>query len=212
VWRRPRPVLGPKDPQRRAKLRGLRYLLANLAEDEIAVFQDEVDVNTNPKIGSMWMVRGEQAEVQTPGTNEKRYLAGSLNWRTGELILTEGRPREGRSSALFVRHLEELRHRLRRYRKIHVICDNAIFHDPERCGRIREYLAQWGHRIELHFLPKYSPDANPIERIWWKLHEAVTRNHRCQTMQELLDMVFDWLADRRPFEVERDVYVPRPAA
>ena len=212
VWRRPRPVLGPKDPQRAEKLRKLRCLLANLAADEVAVFQDEVDINTNPKIGSMWMVRGEQAEVETPGTNEKRYLAGSLNWRTGELILTKGFPREGRNSVLFVRHLEELRHRFRRYRKIHVICDNAVFHDPERCRRIREYLAEWGHRIELHFLPTYSPDANPIERIWWKLHEAVTRNHRCPTMQELLDMVSDWLEDRRPFEVERHVYVPRPAA
>ena len=42
VWRRPRPVLGPKDPQREQKLRKLRDLLANLSPDEIAVFQDEV--------------------------------------------------------------------------------------------------------------------------------------------------------------------------
>ena len=40
------------------------------------MFQDEVDVNLNPKIGCMWMPRGEQAEVVTPGNNEKRYLAG----------------------------------------------------------------------------------------------------------------------------------------
>ena len=52
---------------------------ASSAPDEIAVFQDEVDVNTNPKIGCMWMRRGEQAEVETPGNNQKRYLAGSLN-------------------------------------------------------------------------------------------------------------------------------------
>lgn len=212
VWRRPRPVLKPKDPEREKKLRRLRRLLRNLPPDEIAVFQDEVDVNTNPKIGSMWMFRGQQAEVETPGTNEKRYLAGSLNWHTGDVILTEGLPKEGRSSALFVRHLDDLRCRLRRYRKIHVICDNAIFHDPERCGKVRQYMAEWGHRIELHFLPKYDPKSNPVERIWWHLHEEITRNHRCQTMKELLDLVFAWLENRTPFEVERHVYEPRRAA
>src|SRR5205085_7321424 len=78
VYRRPRPALGPKDPHRAAKLRRLRQLLAGLPAGEVAVFQDEVDVNTNPKIGCMWMRRGAQAEVVTPGNNVKRYLAGSL--------------------------------------------------------------------------------------------------------------------------------------
>src|SRR3954468_19293311 len=58
VYRRPRPVVGPKDPERQAKLDALRTLLAGLPADETAVFQDEVDINTNPKIGSMWMRRG----------------------------------------------------------------------------------------------------------------------------------------------------------
>lgn len=212
VWRRPRPAVGPKDPQRKAKLRKLRRLARNLAPDEILMFEDEVDINTNPKIGCMWMFRGEQAEVETPGTNEKRYLAGSLNWQTGDVILTEGLPKEGRSSALFVRHLDDLRQHLRRYRVIHVICDNAIFHDPEHCGKVRQYLAQWGHRIQLHFLPKHDPKSNPIERVWWHLHEEITRNHRCRTMQELLDLVFDWLEHRRPIVVERGVYEPKQAA
>ena len=52
------------------------------------------------------MRRGQQDKVVTPGTNEKRYLAGSLNWRTGALILTAGLPKEGRSAALFIRHLD----------------------------------------------------------------------------------------------------------
>jgi transposase len=70
VYRRPRPVVGPKDPDRQAKLVALRGLLAGLPDDETAVFQDEVDINTNPKIGSMWMVKGQQATVGTPGNNE----------------------------------------------------------------------------------------------------------------------------------------------
>src|SRR5262249_15278504 len=76
VWRRPGPVLRPRAPRRAAKLRALRTLLHNLPADETAVFLDEVEIHTNPKIGCMWMRRGEQAVVETPGTNTKRVLAG----------------------------------------------------------------------------------------------------------------------------------------
>jgi putative transposase len=209
VWRRPRPTVEPTDPQHDEKLRDLRQLLASLPANEIAVFQDEVDVNTNPKIGAMWLRRGQQATVLTPGTNEKRYLAGSLNWRTGALLLTQGLPKEGRTAALFIRHLEEVRRRVLRYHKIHVICDNARSH---KCHAVQKYLQQWGHRIVLHYLPTSAPDTNPIERMWWHLHEEITRCHRCQGMEELLDLVFAWLQKRTPFVVEREVYVLPHAA
>jgi putative transposase len=203
VWRRPRPVVGPCDPQRKDKLQALRPLLARLPANESVVFQDEVDIHTNPKIGAMWMRRGYQAKVVTPGTNEKRYLSGSLNWRTGTLLLTEGLPQEGRTAALFIRHLEDLRRRLLRYRKIHLICDNARSHT---CRAVQKYLKQWGHRTVLHFLPTCAPETNPIERIWWHLHEELTRGHRCRSMEELLDLVFAWLQKRTPFVVEDEVY------
>jgi transposase len=209
VYRRPRPVLGPNDPQRPYKLRKIRALLRHLPAHEMAVFQDEVDVNTNPKIGSMWMLRGQQAEVVTPGTNTKRYLAGSLNWRTGELILTEGTKR---NADLFLAHLDDLRRRYRCYRVIHVICDNGSFHRPDRCKKVKEYLEKWGHRIKLHFLPTYAPETNPIERVWWHLHEEITRNHRCQNIEELLDLVFDWLDAGSCFQIETSIYDSAKAA
>jgi putative transposase len=203
VYRRPRPVVGPKDPERQAKLDALRRLLAGLPDDETAVFQDEVDINTNPKIGSMWMAKGQQATVETPGNNEKRYLSGSIHWRTGQVFVTEGAPKQGRDTPLFLSHLDELRSRLRRYKKIHVICDSARCHTSEA---VAVYLHEHRDRIDLHLLPKYSPDCNPIERVWWNLHDQITRNHQCRSMQELLDLTFAWLGSRNPFRVEDEVY------
>jgi transposase len=187
VWRRPRPIVGPHDPDHDIKLRQLQRFIARLPSDQTVVFQDEVDVHLNPKIGSCWMVRGEQAEVVTPGNNEKRHLAGSLHWRTGRLLLSA--PARRRNAALFVAHLDDLRRQLRGYRVIHVVCDNAKFHD---CRAVREFLARHPGRIVLHFLPKYAPETNPIERIWWHLHETITRNHRCRTIDELLTQVYEW--------------------
>jgi len=207
VYRRPRPVLKPDEEERRAKLAELRQLLAELPDDETAVFQDEVDINTIPKIGSMWMFKGQQAEIETPGDNEKRYLAGSIHWRSGQVFLTEGKPKQGRNAALFLAHLDDLRGRLRRYKKIHVICDNAKFHRSEA---VMIYLWDHRERLELHFLPRRSPDCNPIERVWWHLHEEVTRNHQCRSMEELLDFTFGWLGSRnQPSQHARMADFPR---
>jgi transposase len=210
VWRRPRPVIRPRDPDREQKLRALRALLRGLPDDETAVFMDEVDVNLNPEVGCMWMLRGLQATVETPGSNEKRYLAGSIHWRTGRVILTRGRPKEGRSAALFCRHLDDLRRAFRHYRVVHVICDNAGTHKPDTSKAVRKYLAEWAGRVVVHYLPTYAPEANPVERVWWRLHEAVTRNHRCRSMDELLDLTFGWFETRTHFRVRSSVYDELP--
>jgi putative transposase len=177
VYRRPRPVLKPDEEERQVKLAELRKLLEDLPEDETVVWQDEVEVHTNPRIGRMWMAKGHQAKVETPGTNKKRHLSGSIHWRTGQVFVTEGAPKQGRNGALFLKHLDELRRRLRRYKKVHVICDNASGHTSLE---VIQYLWKWEGRIEVHLLPSYSPDLNPIERVWWHLHENITRNHRCK--------------------------------
>lgn len=189
AWRRPRPVVGPTDPEYDRKLLKIRGLLDNLPPREVAVFQDEVDVNLNPKIGPMWMQKGRQAEVSTPGNNAKCYLAGSLSWQTGRLFVSSPHPK--RNADLFVTHLEELQKRLRGYRRIHVLCDNAKFHD---CKKVWQAIKERLHRIQVHFLPKYAPETNPIERVWWHLHETITRNHRCRNLTELLGQANDWLA------------------
>lgn len=187
AWRRPRPVVGLVDPEYDVKLGRIKQLLDTLPDEEVAVFQDEVDVHLNPKIGCAWMPVGEQATVETPGNNVKRHVAGSLVWRTGTLLVSP--PTKRRNTEMFLAHLDDLRRRLRGYRKIHVICDNASFHD---CRRVRQYLEQWEHRIQLHFLPKYAPETNPIERVWWHLHDTITRNHRCHSIEDLLEEAYEW--------------------
>jgi len=201
VWRRPRPVLRRRDPDREEILAKLRALLRDLPDDETVVFEDEVDINLNPDIGRMWMRRGEQAEVVTPGDNEKNYLAGSLHWRTGSLLAPVTGPR--RDGKLAAKHLDELARRVRHYRKVHVLLDNAKTH---RCKAVNEVVKAHGGRLVLHFLPRYAPECNPVERVWWHLREEITRNHRCRTLEELLELVFAWLEGRKRFPVEDSVY------
>jgi transposase len=73
-------------------------------------------------------------------------------------------------------------------------------------------LAKWGDRIRLHYLPTYAPETNPIERVWWHMHEEITRNHRCKNIEELLDLVFDWLCAGSSFDIETSIYNTARAA
>ena len=55
VWRRPRPVVGTGDSEHAVELRPIRRLLRCLSADDTALFQDEVEIHLNPKIGCCWM-------------------------------------------------------------------------------------------------------------------------------------------------------------
>jgi transposase len=182
----PKPIVGCPWPRakKQRRLRAIRKLLGNLPADEVAVYEDEVDIHLNPKIGPDWMMRGQQKEVITPGQNEKRYLAGALDVRTGQLIYVAG---DRKISMLFIYLLWELTQHYRDAKTIHVILDNYSIHSTQQVEL--SLGTPEGHRIRLHFLPPYCPDDNKIERLWRDLHAAVTRNHLCDTMQALMNEV-----------------------
>jgi transposase len=189
---RPRPTVGCPDGEnpKRWRLYQIRRLLRELPADEVAVYADEVDIHLNPKIGWDWMAQGQQKEVRTPGKNRKRYLAGALDARSGELLWVSAAHKD---SWLFIRLLVRLWKRYPRAKVIHVIVDNYSIHGSD--------LTKWalgcaGGRIKLHPLPTYSPKHNRIERVWEDLHAKVTRNHTCRTMDRLMRRVYYYLYRR----------------
>jgi transposase len=178
----PRPVVRCPWPKRakNRRIRQIRALLDNLPDDEVVVYEDEVDIHLNPKIGLDWMNRGQQKEVVTPGQNEKRYLAGAMNAKTRLLTVVEGKRK---NSWLFITLLGALAEDYPDAKRIHVILDNFRIHDSQIT---RQSLARYSGRIVLHLLPPYCPNENKIERLWRDLHSEVTRNHNCKNMQELM--------------------------
>jgi transposase len=202
---RPRPVV--RCPwstwRRKRRLRAIRHVLAHLPPEEVAVWEDEADIDLNPKIGFDWMLRGYQKEVVTPGQNVKRYVAGALEARTGRLIWVFGQRKDSR---LFTALLWRLREVYAWARVIHVILDNAQVHDSQHT---RQTLAAMGGRVVLHFLPPYCPNDNRIERVWTDMHDNVTRNHQCETIRDLLREVYYYLY-RRSRRVAGRVHTRRP--
>ena len=191
---RPKPTVGCPWSKRakHRRLREIQHLIAHLPADEVAVWEDEVDIHLNPKIGLDWMVRGQQKQVLTPGQNEKRYLAGAQDVRTGELIWVEG---DQKNSLLFRWLLWELTQRYPEAKVIHVLLDNYGIHKTRQVELALE--TEQGQRLQLHFLPPYCPDHNKLERTWQDLHANVTRNHTCPDMTSLMRRVRGYLRRHR---------------
>jgi transposase len=189
---RPRPVvICPLSAStRRRRLRGIEELRAHLDPRDVMVYEDEVDIHLNPKIGSDWMPRGLTREVVTPGRNRKAYLAGALDVRSGLVHVVAG---DRKHSGLFLDLLARLLALHPDARRIHVVLDNYVIHSSKR---VQSWLADRGARIQLHFLPPYSPNENPIERVWLDLHASVTRNHCRRLLGVLLRDVHAYLARR----------------
>lgn len=178
---RPRPIVLPRGKGFSRRIRRLKRLIAAAPRGEVFVYEDEVDIHLNPKIGAEWMMCGEQRQVITPGQNVKRYIAGTMDARTGRLVWVTG---DRKNSNLFVQLLWRLKAAYRNARHIHVVLDNYCIH---RSRLTRQVLAQFKGRIILHFLPSYCPQANRIERLWLDLHTQVTRNHRRATIAVLMN-------------------------
>ncbi len=186
---RPKPVVGC--PWSKAvkdrRLAAIRQAVEGIKAGEVAVYLDEVDIHLNPKIGCDWMNRGKQKQVMTPGQNVKRYVCGALDVRSECIEYVAG---ERKNSLLFVSMLQRLLMAYPRAMRIHVVLDNFRIHSSKQ---VAAWMKQNGQRIRLHFLPPYCPDHNKIERKWRDLHAAVTRNHRCSTIEQLMAEVQRWL-------------------
>lgn len=187
---RPKPLAPCPWPKKRrqAVIAGVKALIEKLPADEVAVWEDEADIELNPRIGFDYMLPGTQRRLMTPGKNQKRYLAGAMDARTDRVMWVAG---ERKNSALFIAMLRKLQKEYAGAKVIHVICDNFSIHDSRQT---KLWLAEFGQRIRLHFLPPYCPDDNRIERsVWREMHANVTVNHRCTTMEQLMGEVIWWL-------------------
>lgn len=191
-WGRPRPTVGCPWSKRakNRRLSMIRRSIRDLPASQAAVYLDEADIHLNPKIGPDWMNRGTQKQVPTPGQNVKRYLCGTYDATRRRLEYVVGPRKNG---SLFIDMLQKLLKVYAGYEVIHVVLDNYRIHSSKQA---QAWLAEHGRPLRLHFLPPYCPQENRIERQWLDLHANVTRNHRCQSIDELMQQVFGWVRRR----------------
>lgn len=171
-WKRAKLVAKDDDPQRVEKLARIRRAFEQVGAGVALVFADELDIHLLPKVGYQWMPKGTQEEIMTPGTNEKRYLAGALDLQTGEVTHCVW---YRKVTGLFLDLLETLdrQYPVAQFPQLYVVVDNAKIHYAQA---VTQWLATHP-RFELLYLPTYCPRGNPIERAFGDVHDNCTRNH-----------------------------------
>jgi transposase len=173
---------------RQQRVAMIHALIDTLPADQACVWEDEADIDLNPRIGLDRMLPGTQRHVMTPGKNVKRYLAGAMDATSDCVMWVKG---ERKNSRLFIELLKKLLATYADKAVIHVVLDNFVIHSSKQT---RLWLAEFGGKFRLHFLPPYCPDDNRIERkVWRELHANVTVNHRCKTMEELMAQAIYYL-------------------
>jgi len=193
--RRGRPRAGLRIPVRgrRKVLEGIRKLVGSATPEGEVFYMDEADLPLHPRIGPTYLPRGQQPVVLTPGKNVKRYLFGAWNPRTGRIVHLAT---ERKNSDAFIAFINHLAGTYRRAKVLHVVLDNYIIHKSRKTLR---HIERFAGRVRLHFLPPYSPNDNPIERLWKQLHDHVTRNHRHRVIETLVADAVCFLESAQPF-------------
>lgn len=191
-YRRARPFLFRRDPNKETKLASIDKALNKRRAGDAVFYVDEVDINLNPKIGFGWRLVGKQELVPTPGQNEKRYIAGALNAHTGRVVWVES---DRKNSVLFIELLKKIRQTYRAAKRFVLILDNVNIHSSYKT----QAFLRKNEKFDLVFQPVYHPWVNRIERLWKSLHATVTRNHRHRNMKELMAAVRHFLIVVQPF-------------
>jgi transposase len=156
------------------------------------VFLDSTDLHWCPDLGPTYAPIGQQVKVDTPGL-ENPWLAlfGSLHFPSGEGLYTI---HHRKRAADLLEHLQLLID-LEPEHFWFVVLDNASAHTTTA---IETFAADHRQRIELVYLPTYSPHLNHIERLWRLMRSQVTRNRFHASLLAVAEAAVHWL-DTLPF-------------
>ncbi len=144
----------------------------------------------------MWAEKGKQPRInQKQRKRERKTLFGCIEPETG--IVITGKADRGNTISFFSFLLLVVK--TYHGRKVVMVLDNVPYHHAKR---LKPILERYKHRIELAYLPPYSPDLNPIERIWWYMRKKITHNRYVQNLQDRINN-FDLFISQ--FKVENEI-------
>ena len=121
-------------------------------------FWDESGFRADAVHGKTWAARGHTPVVHRPGQRQSISAASAVNSKGAFWFETyEG----GLTGELFVTLLKNMMSE--RERPVHLVIDGLPAHKK---SVVKQYVAETGGRLTLHFLPGYAPDLNPDELVW----------------------------------------------
>ena len=183
-----KPAVVPGKANREAQehwIKDYELLKESLPENEAICFIDGVHPTHNTKPAYGWIRTGERKEIPTNTGRQRINLSGAIDIITKRVIVQQDITLNANSTIVFLQKLENA---YPEAHKVHVFCDNAKYYKNKD---VTAYLAN--SKIKMHFLPTYSPNLNPIERLWKLMNEEVLYNRYYENFKSFKDAVFGFL-------------------
>ena len=158
----------------------------NLLSDEAIFFMDGVHPTHNTKPSYGWIKKGLRKEILSNTGRQRINITGAIDIISKKVFIREDQTLEATSIICFLKELEKNNPSKK---KIYVYCDNARYY---RNKAVQLYLAT--SKISLIFLPPYSPNLNPIERLWKFMNEQVVNNHYYEHFKEFKAKIIGFLS------------------
>ena len=158
-----------------------------LPEAETMIFMDGVHPQHNTTCTNAWINKGEIKTVKSNTGKSRININGAYNPITQEVIIHEDQTINAQTIMVSFKKIEE--HYLSK-KIIHIFVDNAKYYKNKMVG---EYLKT--SRINLIFLPPYSPNLNLIERLWKLMRKKVINNKYYEKFAEFKQALLDFFID-----------------
>ena len=153
--------------------------------EESIFFMDGVHPTHNTKASYGWIKKGEQKEILSNTGRQRINISGAVDIVSKKIFVREDETLDAESTIDFLKFLEESNPNKK---KIHLFCDNARYY---RNKKVQTYLET--SRISMIFLPPYSPNLNPIERLWKFMNEQIINNRYYKEFKSFKKQVMKFL-------------------
>jgi len=127
----------------------------------------------------MWAERGHPPVIKSVGGHKHVKVMGTVAPIQGEVTSAFV---ETMNAIAYIKFLRRILWKYRQYKKIYIITDNAKIHHATIVMNFLQYI---NHKIEIIYLPPYSPELNPMEQIWKYMRSDVTHNTFFATFEDL---------------------------
>jgi transposase len=188
-WCRPR-LIAKSDPDHDQKCADIRDRIAALPPGSVVLAEDETHLDLLARIRSCWMPNGIRHRVMTPGSNIRRTIHGAVNLVTGTW---HHHVSVKNVSVVFCYFLDMLLTAYPDAPTVAVITDNGSTHHSKITQR---WLAEHPRLILIEGA-KYSPQDNPVERMWAVLKHHIA-NTAPATMAERIRQAHAFFRHRTP--------------
>lgn len=164
-------------------------LVNNLPDDEVVLFGDGVHPQHNTTCSKAWIKKGSQKEIKSNTGRNRLNLHGAYNPLNQDLIIHEDKTLNTDNTIKFLTEIESF---YKDKTKIYLILDNAKYYKNEN---IEKFIKN--SRIEIIYLPPYSPNLNLIERLWKFMRRKVINNRYYEKFAEFKSKILEFFSESK---------------